>query len=530
MSGKVTYFLWLLVILFGCITNATFAQENSSEDSISSHNYFANISDKDKKNFLGPSNDSLPTYNYEPFPGKFKLKKGIRVFGWHPYWVGEKYRKYNYSLLTHIAYFSCDINPSNGNISNYNGWDTSSIVPYVKKQNPNCKILLTVTCFGQTNLSSLLGNTVSQKNLINNLYSTIRTKNADGVCIDFENIPSDSKQAFSNFIANLKSTFNQKKLLVITTLPSVDSKKSPYDFQNLSKSIDFFVLMAYDYFGAFSDKYNAGPIAPMIVQPSWINESVEKSVAYYLGNKIADSLLVLGVPYYGGLWETSSLKIPSGPATFQKHRSYSYVLNMLPNFTHNPVLKASYFSYPLRDTLKSDTIYRQLWLDDTYSLGIKYDYILQKKLGGVGIFALGFDAGSNDLWQLLATKFSTDGESPIQGKLESTSSNSVLKIFLSLYNEKPYILGFSIFMVLITLFFVLIKVFSISANRAKLKQAGMFYAFAFVLTILFSSIFFFISKYCFNLKPQFIIALFVILLIIIVSIKVVIDNRNKNMP
>jgi hypothetical protein len=41
---------------------------------------------------------------------------------------------------------------------------------------------------------------------------------------------------------------------------------------------------------------------------------------------------------------------------------------------------------------------------------IKYDWIKKNKLGGVGIWALGYDNGYSDLWDILAEKFSEESE------------------------------------------------------------------------------------------------------------------------
>jgi spore germination protein YaaH len=47
----------------------------------------------------------------------------------------------------------------------------------------------------------------------------------------------------------------------------------------------------------------------------------------------------------------------------------------------------------------------QLWYDDSISLSHKYDWVKNKKLSGVGIWALGYDHGDTELWELLANKF-----------------------------------------------------------------------------------------------------------------------------
>ncbi|MFT4678625.1 MAG: spore germination protein YaaH, partial [Chitinophagales bacterium] len=42
------------------------------------------------------------------------------------------------------------------------------------------------------------------------------------------------------------------------------------------------------------------------------------------------------------------------------------------------------------------------------SLSIKYDWIKKNKIGGVGIWALGYDNGYPELWNLLTEKFSQE--------------------------------------------------------------------------------------------------------------------------
>lgn len=54
---------------------------------------------------------------------------------------------------------------------------------------------------------------------------------------------------------------------------------------------------------------------------------------------------------------------------------------------------------------KGDDGWRMIFLDDARSLSVKYDFAKAKGLGGVGMWALGFDDGNTELWQLLENKF-----------------------------------------------------------------------------------------------------------------------------
>ena len=52
----------------------------------------------------------------------------------------------------------------------------------------------------------------------------------------------------------------------------------------------------------------------------------------------------------------------------------------------------------------SDGTWRMVFIDDPKSLSYKYDFAKDKKLGGVGMWALGFDDGP-EMWTLLKEKF-----------------------------------------------------------------------------------------------------------------------------
>jgi len=52
-------------------------------------------------------------------------------------------------------------------------------------------------------------------------------------------------------------------------------------------------------------------------------------------------------------------------------------------------------------------IWNQIWYDDSISLGLKYDFAINKNLKGIGIWALGYDDGRTELWNLIEKKFTT---------------------------------------------------------------------------------------------------------------------------
>jgi len=428
------------------------------------------------------------------YPGTHLLSKGLNVFGFHTYWMGDAYESYNFSLLTHVAYFGAEFNPSSGAFTTLRGWDTTHLVEYAKKENPTCKILLTIFCYGKS-IDTLLNNVSAQSNLIENIVSEIIKRNGDGVCIDFEDISSGYAPKFAHFAAALKSQLALKGLQLTMTLPAIDYHKA-FDCLTLAGSVDLFILMGYDYQGGTSEY--ASPIAPLTIHPPWISASVSASVDYYLQQHIPSLNLLLAVPYYGAIWETTSMTALSKITRFVGYRTYSYAASqsMLGSFIRDTSLRASYYSFEVKE--KSDSIpYRQFWLDDSYSLGRKYDYILDHKLGGVGIWALGYDNGSTELWELLKTKFAGQ---PASIDSSAKINSPLLRTLLKQSENHAVLLGITAGSVLFILLLVFVQLLRNPMNVLQLKKKNI-YIQVLVSTLLVAYVLLFcILFFCFRLS------------------------------
>ncbi len=474
------------------------------------------------------------------------LKNNTVVFGWHPYWNEDSYKAYNYNLLSHVAYFSCSADVNTGQLTALNGWDTTSLVNYVHAQNPNCKVILTFACFGQNEISTLLNTLNAQKKLIQALVSTVTKKKADGICLDFEGITSNKQTAFTSFVSELSQACKKEKLSLSLTLPAINTNPSPYNFEALQTMVDLFLIMGYDYFGSFSKTY-AGPSAPNQTVKNWISATVGQSVNYYLNNKIPNTKLILAVPYYGAIWETKNQSLPSRLSKFIGYRPYSYALNIMNRFKNDSTIKTSYYIYPIKD---SASTYRAFYLDTKYSLSLKYDLINTTKLAGVGIWCLGYDAGTDELWQLLQNKFSTNSTMPPKVRIDSVNKDSIpilkdsikvpivktdtsiwvqIKFLIALSEKKIAAFFFTIATLLICLLLVLIKVIRNPLTISTLKSSGLYYIFYFVIIILSAIIYFGLAVCFYPYAYIFVLASIAVLLLWLI-IKRVKRHKQKVMP
>ncbi len=342
--------------------------------------------------------------------GYFRLKPGMQVFGWHPYWMGSAYETYNFSLLSTLAYYGAEVDPVTGDFKTTHGWETSGVFAAVGET--NCRIELAVISLGEDNNSDFLADTIAQENLIYNI-TTALSKRGNGVCIDFEEVPGMMRGNFTRFITALHdSLWVAAKNKTDTTvnffdgytisivLPCYDWTNA-FDVKELEKVASRFVVTGYDYYGSFSD--STGPVAPLGSGLSWNAPNIERSVSDYLKKGIPPAKLLLDLPYYGVKWQAATTKYPSPRVEFLDFPLYKKIRNDLA-LKETRYDTASVTAFYISD----GTMPVQYWFDDAETLSEKYRWVQRNRLGGVGIWALGYDNGYPDLWQAILTNFGRD--------------------------------------------------------------------------------------------------------------------------
>lgn len=323
------------------------------------------------------------------------LKK--EVFGFHPHWMKDSFKNYNFDLLTAISYYSYELDPITGGYKMIHDWKSSAILDSAKAH--NVKTYLTVTNLNIKDNQLFLKNKMAQENSIQTIIGLLLEREADGVTINFEDIAKNSKGNLTNYVRNLSNELNKHGKKVVITLPQKDKSHS-FDVLKLNRNVEFFIILAQNYYDISSDI--AGPVAPLYNGELWTQGSIANSVDYYLNSGIPKEKLILTLPYYGSKWQTENDSIPSKNIEFVKHLTYSSIKN-------------AYLEEPLYDTESASAYFNtlengkniQVWFDDDKTLAKKYAFINENELAGVGIWALGYDDGYPELWNLLEDEFIT---------------------------------------------------------------------------------------------------------------------------
>ncbi len=326
------------------------------------------------------------------------------VFGWYPHWFPDYYRDIDYSKISTISYFSYEFSPQTGKKISDHNWETTAMIDSAEAN--GCKILLTVSSFGGENNRIFLNNENAIQQMAQELLVTLQSrKEADGVCLDFENIRHSERDEFTKFVKELSSLFKTKGYEIYLALPSVDHNEA-YDFAQLEPMIDKSVIMAYGYAGKWSDYPK--PNAPIKSD----GYSLTKTVDYYTGHLDSRSLL-LAIPVYGMLWDVKE----DSTTNFVGYRTLNYINSNINGIAViDSLSKAAYISFNLKD---NPAIKREVWFNNEVSLFYQIQLLKENELGGLGLWALGYEKDCPLFWEVIASELSQQPREKTLAEIEA---------------------------------------------------------------------------------------------------------------
>ena len=199
------------------------------------------------------------------------------------------------------------------------------------------------------------------------------------------------------FMNELSDVFHEEMEDPIITMatPAVDWNNA-WDYNSLAQITDGLFIMGYNYF--YSSSSTAGPVSPL----GGYYYDLEYTLNDYI-QKTEGQLdkIILGLPYYGYDWPVIDDEENSFTTGIGVARVYSTAESMANNFGSmwNSESISQWFSY------QNDLDWNQCWYDDSLSLSHKYQFAIDSDIAGVGIWALGYDNGNDELWGALYDKF-----------------------------------------------------------------------------------------------------------------------------
>ncbi len=321
------------------------------------------------------------------------------VFGYLPDWEYSNARSnLRYDLLTHIATFDFYVNAS-GNISNPSYWPWTDVINAAHAQ--GVKVILTAVNFDSDVIHTLLTNSTAKNNFFKQARDKMNTYKLDGINIDFEGLKSADRGSLLNgFMDDLTDYLHSEIPGSEVSFAGPAVNWGGWDLSGLAASCDYIFIMGYAFYGSWSS--TSGPSAPLTGGSYNISNTVNTQYAAVTTNN--PQKLILGVPYYGTRWKTSSGNAYASTLDYLGHPRFADAQVEVQQYGREWDSKSQtpWYNY------QSGSDWYQVWYDDAASLGLKYDLAESKNYRGVGMWALGYDRSRDELWQELQSRYYFD--------------------------------------------------------------------------------------------------------------------------
>ncbi len=306
----------------------------------------------------------------------------VRVYGYQAYWADDL-NTVPWDQLSDIALFAA-ASDADGNLTSTSRWSDAETAVAIA-QPYGVRVHLCVTNFSSSSIAAFLANPTARARLIASLADWEQQTGADGVNIDFEGLPSGSKQQMVDFVTELDAAVGD----VVLATPAVDWSGA-WDYSELTQHADLFI-MGYGYHWSGSD--SAGPVDPLLGGSPWGEKSLAWTIDDYLANGAAPDRVILGLPLYGYAWGASSDAVPAD-ATSDGSAVLWDEANAIAGTSGRRFDAASRTPWYWSGG-------RQGWYGDTDSLRERIAYAVDANIGGVGFWALNYDGGDAALWRMV---------------------------------------------------------------------------------------------------------------------------------
>ena len=358
-----------------------------------------------------PLSPASPTEILNPLQNGNTQESNYEIIGFLPYWNVKKLTPEAINSTTHLAYFTLHLG-GDGHVVKLDrpGEEEPGYTNYKRiLSNSDIRpesLILTFMPYDQDALQSLLNNSNSRRQAVRTIQTYMEESRAAGVNVDYEplgGIPPSLKNNFTLFIQELSQELSAishkpQAMLSISIYPSAASRPRIWDLAALAEHTDHFVVMTYDYHLPTSDI--SGPNSPLRGAGKLFEHDILKNLAEI--TKLVDSRqILLGIPFYGYEWDTDSNMKYSPSDTRAAVASLERIQELVDENTlellwdHN-----SLTPYAIRRD-EDNEIISQIYYESVDSIRLKLELVKSAGLGGIAIWALGYEGDNPNLWSTI---------------------------------------------------------------------------------------------------------------------------------
>jgi spore germination protein YaaH len=352
-------------------------------------------------------------------PPRVRALADREVFGFLPYWqMNDPKTQIPLDTLTTIAIFGVEAGrdgqlveqtAGGGTPPGWAAWNSSTTTQLVARAHAaHVRVVMTIQRFSWTanqakRTVALLSDPTRWQVLFADILAQLAAKHADGVNLDFEPVPASVSTQFVDFVRALRAALDAAHPGLQLTFDTTTDIGS-WDLAALTAddAADAAFLMGYDFRTA------AAPVAGSVDPLESISSN---SLAAMLEEALAVASpdhLILGLPWYGRAWSTGTDQPVSpvlsgkpyvGSATVEYASAIPFAHQYGRNYDSTEA--SAWTVYQRKNCASCPVTFRQLWYDDVDGMIAKQSLVVQNQLRGLGIWALGDDAGQPEAWSAI---------------------------------------------------------------------------------------------------------------------------------
>jgi spore germination protein YaaH len=301
----------------------------------------------------------------------------------------DSLKNYGAGVVDGVATFLYGVTPS-GEIV---GGDSSRVVELARKMGVTV-LALVHNIYGRTFSGDLVHKVLTDMKLrakvIDNIVSLLKDNRLGGVNIDFENVPPQDRDRYTDFVRALSARLKPEGLMLTLSVPAKKSENpniawsAPFDYWLLGEVADRIMIMTYDQHWSTSA---AGPIAGV----DWVEDMLE-----FATSAIPSEKILMGLATYGYDWQVGSRRGRAVPS----YKALEQVKSGSIKELWDETAKVPYFTYT------SGRYKRVVYYENAKSAAEKLDLVLKYRLGGIAIWRLGYEDPA--IWKVIRDKLGTD--------------------------------------------------------------------------------------------------------------------------
>lgn len=230
----------------------------------------------------------------------------------------------------------------------------------------------------------VLSSTEKRAKVIEQLMAYCELYELDGINIDLEAIPEADGPYYVQFVKELSVYLKLNGLAASADLPVVKSWTMHYGRAEISKYLDYVMVMGYD------EHWGTSPVAGPVASITWTDEGISETL-----KEVPKEKLIIGIPFYTRIWYEET--IDGEVKVSSKAYSMDYAKEVMDEhnveWVWDDEIKMHYAEFT------QDGIRHRMWLEDLQSVEERMKVAQKYDVGGVASWKIGLE--NDGVWEII---------------------------------------------------------------------------------------------------------------------------------